>query len=144
MRRWNIWPGWDEDGIELSASDVAMGLDAAKVNLRLAIELKRDAGPMSKAHWILGAHYLAAGKLDIARAHFEKSGTFAAEADSESGVLLAEGYGVVTDCVESPNDEGLNSDLTDIQEKLKPLEDGGFLAEQMTTALKVFGSIGED
>ncbi len=46
------WPGWDEQEIELCVSDIAMELDAAKLNLRLTIELKRGAGPMRKAHWL--------------------------------------------------------------------------------------------
>ena len=46
------WLEWDEQRIELSVSDIAMELDAAKLNLRLAIKLKRGAGPMRKAHWL--------------------------------------------------------------------------------------------
>ena len=38
------WPGWDEPGVEIGPADVAAGFDGARVNLRLAIELKKG-GP---------------------------------------------------------------------------------------------------
>jgi hypothetical protein len=129
------WPGWDEEGIRLSTSDVVMGLDAAKVNLRLAVELKRGATPMSNAHWVLGAHYLSDNALDTARDHFQKAETFA---ESDSGRLLAQGYLVLTDIVASPDDAAFRPSLAGIQKKLEPLEDGPFLSEHLTTALRVF------
>jgi len=40
------WPGWDEPDIEISARDVELGLDAARVNLRLAGQLGRGTEPI--------------------------------------------------------------------------------------------------
>jgi hypothetical protein len=34
-----VWPGWNEAAVSPTTCDVAIGLDAAKLNLRLAIEL---------------------------------------------------------------------------------------------------------
>ena len=59
------WPGWGDEGPPVSESDAVMGLDAAKVNFRLGTELERGDEPMGNAHWLLGAHYLAAGKLGL-------------------------------------------------------------------------------
>src|ERR1700721_2000959 len=35
------WPGWEEPGINPTAADLAVGMDCAWLNLRLAIELKK-------------------------------------------------------------------------------------------------------
>jgi hypothetical protein len=35
------WPGWEEPGIHPTAADLATGRDCAKLNLRLAVELKK-------------------------------------------------------------------------------------------------------
>src|SRR5688500_17012208 len=40
------WPGWNEPGIVTTSSDVALGLDAAKANLRLAVELQKGELPL--------------------------------------------------------------------------------------------------
>lgn len=132
------WPGWDEDGIELSRADVVMGLDAAKVNLRLAIELERGPDPMGKAHWLLGAHFLSARNLDRAREHFELARDFEKQANPENGGSLQDGYLAVTGLVANPGDPALEQKLREAQEGLRKLEDGDFLADQLTTALAVF------
>ncbi len=55
------WSGWDEPGITITQADRAAGFDAARVNLRLAIELERGDLPTSRAHWMVGAYYLETG-----------------------------------------------------------------------------------
>jgi hypothetical protein len=86
------WPGWDEPGMIISQSDVAIGLDAAKTNLRLADELKKGDLPLSRAYWMLGRHYLASGHLDKAKACFAKAENFAIAASAEADRLLAQGF----------------------------------------------------
>ena len=63
------WPGWDEPGISPTPADVALGLEAARFNLRLAVELKKNADRVRDAHWLLGAHLLAAGEVENAVEH---------------------------------------------------------------------------
>lgn len=90
----------------------------------------------------MGAHQLAAGSLDLARTHLDEARRFAEEDGSKSGVLLAEGYRIIVDCVEAPTGHSLSSALSDIQSRLRPLEDGEFFADQLTTALEVFAGSG--
>ena len=55
---------------------------------------------------------------------------------------MAEGYRIIVDCVEAPTGHSLSSALSDIQSRLRPLEDGEFFADQLTTALEVFAGSG--
>jgi hypothetical protein len=43
------WPGWDEEGIVITETDIAVGLDAAKLNLRLVRELEERLMPLAIA-----------------------------------------------------------------------------------------------
>ncbi len=65
------WPGWEEPGISPTADDLALGRDCAKLNLRLAIELKKPPSRVSMAHWLIGAHALAAGDFEFAERQFQ-------------------------------------------------------------------------
>src|SRR5580700_939631 len=47
------WPGWEEPEIHSTPEEIAIGHDCAKLNLRLAIQLKRPPKAVSKAHWLL-------------------------------------------------------------------------------------------
>ncbi len=58
------WPGWDEPGISPTPADIALGHEAAKLNLRLALELQKPPDKIRNAHWLLGAHLLAAPTPD--------------------------------------------------------------------------------
>src|SRR5579872_5380750 len=51
----NTWPGWDDEGIILGGTDLAIGMHAALLNLRLAHELARGSEVMGNAHWLIGA-----------------------------------------------------------------------------------------
>ena len=51
----NLWPGWQDEGIVLTPADLTTGLEAARLNLRLAEQLGRPALPRCNAHWLLGA-----------------------------------------------------------------------------------------
>jgi hypothetical protein len=66
------WPGWDEPGMAPGPDDLAAGRDAAELNLKLATELGYSAVRVQNAHWLLGAHLLAAGDAEGALAEFEQ------------------------------------------------------------------------
>jgi len=65
------WPGWEEPGIHPTAEQLAYGRDCARLNLRLAIELKRPAKGLSKAHWLIGAHALVTRDSELAEKEFQ-------------------------------------------------------------------------
>ena len=81
----NLWPGWQEEGIELSPADLATGMEAAKLNLSLAESLKRPPLPMCNARWLLGAHELARGDAAAAEREF---GLAAEQAVTSTGATV--------------------------------------------------------
>lgn len=132
------WPGWDEPGIVVDATAVVIGLDAAKTNLRLARELKKGDLPLSRAHWMMGAQFLAAGQVDAARESFQKAANHAGRAGEQADQLLAEGFAAIVDLLQSPADSALQERLETVKAEMAFLEHGTFFIEQLDTALRVF------
>jgi len=131
------WTGWDEPGISITESDLKLGLDAARVNLRLAIELDKDALRLSRAHWILGAQQLAAKLYPEAIQSFQKAAEFAKTANNTAEELLGLGFAALAKVMQTKGADG-QAELDMIKLKLKPLQDGEFFVGQLDTALKVF------
>lgn len=133
------WPGWDEPGIVLTPADIAVGLDAAKANLRLARELEKGDLPLSRAHWMLGAQLLASREHAAAQASFQLAALHARKAGVEAEGLLSDGFCQLTQLLAGDDPAPRRQALAQISAKLKPLPDGEFFASQITTAEKVFG-----
>jgi hypothetical protein len=133
----HTWPGWDEQGIEVTSRDVAIGLDAARLNLRLARELERGPLPMSRAHWLLGAQLMASGRLTEAEKAMQESANEAAKADNEAERLLSLGYVAVAKILsaDDPRESPAHQDLADVKKRLGGVQDGEFFAQQLDTAL---------
>jgi hypothetical protein len=131
------WPGWDEAGVQPTPADEATGLDAARVNLRLAVELKRGAAPLMNAHWMLGAHQLGAGQFAEAARSFEHAADFARQGQNRGGELMAQGYGILTRLLEG-QDPAAEAELRANAEALPQEEDGAFFRDQIAAARKVF------
>jgi hypothetical protein len=131
------WPGWDEMGIVITPADMWIGYDAARLNLRLAEELKKPAKTLAAAHWLLGAQALARGGFDEAMGRFA---LFAELADTEPDRLVAVGYGSLAHLVAGRETE---RHTTVFEQSVKllaasPLADGPFFAEQLKVAHRVF------
>ncbi|HTL29215.1 MAG TPA: hypothetical protein VL282_08340, partial [Tepidisphaeraceae bacterium] len=93
------WPGWDEPGIDIGAKELAAGFDAARCNLRLAIELKRPSKAMGNAHWMIGSYELAKCEFDSAIQTFAKArDTFT---EDRVMALMAAGYRELADNLKS-------------------------------------------
>jgi len=88
----NTWPGWGDEGIELTDADLVTGMEAAKLNLKLAQELDRPAEPMSNAHWLVGAHELARQNSQAATIQFRLAHKFALNAENQELINLQTGY----------------------------------------------------
>ena len=134
------WPGWDEEGIVISKADLVTGLDAAKLNLRLALELKKGSVPLSNAYWVLGAQYLAAQEYDEAIEGFVSAKEKAQEANDNASELMNLGYiGIAKVIGRSHKVEG-ERQFDEAIEGLKKLntKDAKFYINQLKTALKVF------
>jgi aspartyl/asparaginyl-tRNA synthetase len=134
------WPGWDEKGISISQSDLLVGLDAAKLNLRLAFELKKGAVPLSMAYWVLGAQYLALANYDEAIKAFISSKEKAEEGNNKMNDLLASGYIGVTKIIQGSQKVEGEKELDKAIKEFKKLntEDSEFYIEQLKTVLKIF------
>jgi len=131
------WPGWNEPGITTSKSDEAVGLDAARLNLRLAVELKRGPDPMFNAHWALGAQLMAAGQLKEAAASFERSAEIARTSKNRGQELMATGYALLAQLISTPGPETEKVFAANAQALVKE-KDGKFFQDQIATARRVF------
>jgi hypothetical protein len=131
------WDGWNEKGIEIADSDLKLGLDAAKTNLRLAVELKKGDLPLCRAHWMLGAQQMSAHDDKGAIESFEKSAQFAKAAQAEGEELLARGDIAIVHLRQSKGKEGA-AELEKVKVQLKSVKEGEFFIEQLDTAVKVF------
>lgn len=135
----NLWPGW-KDPVVLSTNDLAIGLDAARLNLRLGQELGRPAEPLGHAHWLLGAQLLAANKHTEAAKEFATSAAKFKEAKKPTEEQMAASYEKLAHRLGDPK----NADhQTNLQAALKTLtdlnnDDAKFFAEQIRTAEEVF------
>jgi hypothetical protein len=130
------WPGWAEPGIEIRETEWAAGADAASLNLRLAIELNKPPLGMSSAHWLIGAHALAA-----------RDAKAAADAFNQAFVLappemrpMHTGYVAIARLMEDGEDESSLRDLVALFSSLdaEGTEDSKFAASQLRTAARVF------
>lgn len=129
----NTWPGWDDPGITITASERVIGLQAAHANLRLAQELERGDLPMSRAYWLLGAQLLAAQQFDAARQLFVDAARLAVAAGEDAEHLMNKGYAALVDVIQGGDETALEA----IKADLTKLEDGTFFAGQIDTARRV-------
>jgi hypothetical protein len=132
------WSGWNEADITIGPTDAYIGLEAAKTNLRLAKELDREELPLCRAHWMLGAHYLASGLSDKAKQQFFESAGYAHRAQVPAEELLAIGYSVITTLSETPNDEAASYRLAEVKSQLESLENGQDFIRQLDMAMRLF------
>jgi len=135
------WPGWDHEGIVINQAELAAGLDAAKVNLRLARELEKGPLRVSMAYWVLGAQYMAAGKHSEALEAFVLSKEQAHASLDSLYELLASGYVGVAKIAGVTNRAEGERELEEAIESLKKFrtDDAQFCIDQLRTAVKVFG-----
>ena len=139
------WPGWDEPDIKITPEQVQLGLAAAKENFRLAIELKKDALPLSRACWMLGAQEIAVKDYSSAIDHFYQAEQFAEQAVSREGpqqgkgeALLARGFAQLASLLAKPEGPKISADLDKTKLALVSLESGEFFVKQIDDAWRVF------
>jgi hypothetical protein len=124
------WPGWAEPGCSPSRADKEAGLDAARLNLRLAEELGRPPERIEDAHWLLGAQLIAAGEPELALEEFLLS-------NSETRPLF-HGYTLLTLVLlgRQGAKEGFDALLAGF--RAEGDEASRFSADQLTIAYEVF------
>jgi len=135
------WPGWDEAGITIDDGQIQLGLAAAKDNLRLAQELRKDPLPCSRAHWLLAVQEMAARQYEQAKRNFQQAEMLARQAEAEGEALLADGFVAVVGLLENPDDERLKAKLEDVRKTLRPMDHGKFFIAQLFDSLRIFQSL---
>lgn len=127
------WGGWDEPGIVITPPEARAGWAASRANLAYAMELERGPSPRARAHWMVGAHELAAGRPAEARASFESAAALFDQAGAEAGAEaeLARTYLVLADMAASAATE---AELDAALQRLSLMPGGEELVEQVTTA----------
>jgi hypothetical protein len=137
------WPGWNEKGISPGATDLVAGLEAARLNLRLAGELNKGDLPVARGHWLVGAQLAAAGDLAAAREQFEESAAYAGKARKPGEQALAQAFaGLVGAALAMGDDPGRAKSREQLRaalETLSGIADGDAFIEQVRTAALVFG-----
>lgn len=132
------WPGWDEADIVIGPSALAIGLEAAKANLRFAKALDKGDLPLSRAYWMLAGHHLAGGNLSDAAACFNKAEGHAVAANSKADRLLVQGFSLMIAMLESPGNTEPQNQLRQVKDRLAQLEHGEQFVDQIETAWSVF------
>ena len=132
------WPGWNEPGINLQPLQVEAGLDAARQNLRLALEPDKGDLPLSRAYWMLGGHLLAARALAGAEANFRRAAMYAVRADAPADEMLAHAFASLAYWMIKPQSAGHRLTYEKAWERLAVLKDGDAYQLQLDNARSVF------
>lgn len=141
------WPGWDEPGIIIKPDYLLMGYDAARLNLRLALELEKSALRISTAYWMLGAQLLALKRHEEAITVFALALDKAKEAKEPAYQHLAIGFIGICEVAAASDFESGRRKILESQRILRdmPGREGPQFAEQLVAAVRVFlGSVPDD
>ena len=128
------WTGWDEPGIDIDPSMAAAGLAAARANLSMAHGLGKGDLPLSRAHWMLGAHQLTSRDLAGAAISFEEAADRARAAGEDADAALAEAFEALTTVVADPSALGAYEAALN---RLQLLDGGEGFVGQVETARAV-------
>jgi hypothetical protein len=134
------WPGWDEKGIVITEADLTVGLDAARLNLRLVKELELGLMSLSAANWGLGAMNLALGDYDQAISAFESSKEYALLEGAHEFELMNLGYIGIAKMLEGSAKQNGQTHFDEAVAKLEKMDtdDSKYFAGQLKTTLDVF------
>ena len=133
----NTWPGWGDGQVAVRDQHRRVGLEAARLDVRLSADVAPTAQRRVNSQWILGAHLIADGAYADAVAAFETGRTLATEANLEQSATVAQGWIHLANTLAGKDE---TEALAVIEAKL--IEQGGdgpFFATQYATAYAVFG-----
>ena len=132
----NTWPGWGDDQV-VRDHHRRLGLEAARLDVRLAAEAAPTPQRRVNSQWILGAHLIADGAYADAVAAFETGRALAMEANLEQSATVAQGWIHLANTLAGKDE---TEALAVIEARLvEQGGDGPFFAAQYATAFAVFG-----
>ena len=136
----NTWPGWRVPDGQVTVQDHhrRLGLEAARLDVRLAAEAAPTARRRFNSQWILGAHLIAAGSYAEAVAAFETGRTLAMEAGLGQSATVAQGWIHLANTLAGTDEMGALALIE--AELIEQGGDGPFFAAQYATAYAVFSA----
>ena len=134
------WPGWDEEGIEVTDASRKTGLAAARLIVRVGTQHGAPPDVRHSNYWVLGAHLMADGAYDEALTSFERARDYSKEGgDKPDELTMLDGYIGLTRILPGRQDGGttqFDAAVTALQ--ARDNEDAAFYAKQLVTARAVF------
>ena len=124
-------------GIVVTRAESAAGLDAARLSLRLTLELDSEALKLARAYLLLGLQLLSAEALHGALGCFRRAELYAERALHPADKLAAVGYAALAQMMLDEGDSAAVERLRNVLRELGEVEDGEFLAAQLGTAVRV-------
>jgi hypothetical protein len=135
----NLWPGWADEAVQPTESDLLAAYDLARVHRRLCQDAQLDHEALGNAHWLVGAQRLALGQEQAAHHDFEIAKAAYQDAAQPTSTAMAEGYVALSlslmGTMAAEGDKRFEVAIA----QLKQLgDDGEFFADQLQTAKRVF------
>jgi len=131
----DTWTGW-EDAHDTAEDYRLVGLEAARLNLKLKEDIGQSPSKRGAGHWIIGIHLIAEGQYQDAVRSFEHCRDLARKDSEEQMALMAEGWVHLSNILAGENE---TDELEAVKQKLSSMDkDGVFLANQFDPALSKF------
>ncbi len=135
----HLWPGWADDAVSPTLSDLQSALDLARVHYRLVLKESLDPESVGNARWLVGAQRLALGQERSAQDAFETAKAAYQAAGKPASAWMAEGFLALSLHLGGTlATEGQRRFEAAIAELQKLGDDGEFFADQLQTARRVF------
>ena len=137
----NCWPGWG-DAVEIQPADIAEGLKLAERSLELVGELGLGDKAIGTSLWLVGALQMAAGRVSIAIAQFQRAEEAFQAAQLPVPAAMARGYVALAEkAMPESHLRGAES-LATILGLLRGMEsrEAQFFADQLLTADRIFST----
>lgn len=135
----NLWPGWADEAVQPTSSDLQSALDLARVHYRLVLEDRLDAESIGNARWLVGAQRLALSQEQAAHDTFETAKAAYHDSGKPASAWMAEGFLALSlQLMGTKATEG-NRRFEAALVELKQLgDDGEFFVDQLQAARGVF------
>lgn len=134
----NSWPGWGDEGVVIAKSDTEAGFEAALLNLKLALELKKPADKIAVAYWLLSAMQLALGNYPDSLSFLDQSSVYSQ--NNQVGLAFNEGFRGLILLTSGARDEGaraFDSGLCKLK-KFTGNEEAQSFCSQLVAARRIF------